>query len=82
MAYSKKPLPEERFYSSRKFMLAIVAIVLITALAVLSTWLPGIQPVISELIGGIIGVLSLYYLGNVANKHVVGKQKTNNKGDQ
>jgi hypothetical protein len=61
-------------YSSRKFVLTIISICLITAVAMSSAWISVIPTILPAFIGGILGTLSLYLGGNVANKFVVGKQ--------
>jgi len=42
-------------------------------MTVASQWLPVIVGLYPTFVGGIIGVLSLYLAGNVANKYVVNK---------
>lgn len=58
---------------SRKYQLAIAGLLLITTGWVAGNWSPALQSTFSELISGIMGVLVLYYTGNVGNKFVVGK---------
>jgi hypothetical protein len=60
-------------YLSRKFMLACFCIMLITAVSTLSIWFPGIAPILPTFVGGLLGILSLYFTGNVMNKYVVSK---------
>ena len=75
-------LESNKSYASRKFVLSIVAVVLVTLLSVLSIWFQGIQPILSTFISGVIGVLSLYFAGNVANKYVIGKQLNKEGGSE
>lgn len=58
---------------SRKYQLAIASLFLITAGWVAGNWSTALQQTFSELISGVMGVLVLYYTGNVGNKFVVGK---------
>lgn len=61
-------------FISRKFVITILALCLITGVSVLSLWFPTSVALLPTFIGGIIGVTTLYMSGNVANKFVVGKQ--------
>lgn len=61
--------------SSRKFIATVMSLVLITGVSVASIWSTAIPSILPTFIGGIMGVLSLYMTGNVANKFVVGKQQ-------
>jgi hypothetical protein len=68
--------------ASRKFILTVSTILLITAVSILAVWFPAIPAVLPTFIGGILGVLSLYMTGNIMNKYVVGKQLTETKGPE
>lgn len=59
--------------ASRKYRLAVISLLLITFGWLLASILPGLAQMFSELITGIMGVLMLYFTGNVGNKFVVGK---------
>lgn len=59
--------------SSRKYKMALISMVLVTLGWIASGLLPGLAQMFSELIAGIMGVLMLYFTGNVGNKFVVGK---------
>lgn len=59
--------------NSRKYRLALVSLLLITASWIMSGLLPGLAQMFSELITGIMGILMLYFTGNVSNKFVVGR---------
>ncbi len=61
---------EEYSFASRKFVLTLIALGLLVAAgigAALSTVLAGLLP---TLIGGIIGIISVYMTGNVINKSI------------
>lgn len=58
---------------SRKYKLTLIALLLITGAWSASGLLPGLGHIFSELIAGIIGILMLYFTGNVSNKFVVGR---------
>lgn len=60
-------------YRSRKFVLALIALVVITGVSVAAIWFAAVAGILPTFVGGILGVLSVYYGGNVANKFVVGK---------
>ena len=62
------------YYTSRKFFLAIVSIVIMTIFAYLGLSSSATVSVLPILIGGILGVLSLYFAGNIVGK------KMNNDG--
>lgn len=59
--------------NSRKYKLALVALLLITGGWLAGAFWPGLSRMFSELIAGIMGVLLLYFTGNVSNKFVVGR---------
>lgn len=59
---------------SRKYKLALTSLAIICVGVVAGTFAPGLAILLPELISGVLGVCALYYTGNVANKHVVGKQ--------
>ena len=61
-------------YRSRKFIIALVALAILTGVTIGSIWFKGLETSLSSLTGGVLGVLSLYLTGNVATKYVVGKQ--------
>lgn len=58
---------------SKKYRLAIISLTLITLGWVAGNWMPVLASSFSELMTGIMGVLMLYYTGNVGNKFVVGR---------
>lgn len=60
-------------YASRKFVLTIIGLVLVTILAIGGLWYPMVAGIFPTFIGGILGVLSLYFTGNVMSKMVQGK---------
>lgn len=60
-------------YGSRKFLLALVALLLVVGLGVLAAWSPGINAALPTVVGGVLGVLAAYYTGNVANKAVAAR---------
>jgi len=68
-------------YKSRKFTLTLLGVILITLLAAAGIWYPTVPAVYPTFIGGILGVLSLYFTGNVMNKYVVGKTAIQLKQD-
>ena len=57
---------------SKKYQLAWAALILISGGWLASNWLPTLGATFNELITGIMGVLMLYFTGNVGNKFVVG----------
>lgn len=70
----KRPIPERTgAYGSRKFVLTLVGLALMVVIAMASVFSPAIPAVMPTFTGGILGVLSLYFAGNVTNKLVVGK---------
>ena len=58
--------------SSRKFILTIFGLLLITVVTVASAQYPALAAVLPTFIGGILGTLSLYFAGNVVAKNIVG----------
>ena len=63
-------------FSSRKFLLTLIGLVLVTIFSLMSIWYMPIAGLLPTFIAGILGVLGLYFGGNVANKFVVGKPET------
>jgi hypothetical protein len=61
---------------SRKFILALVALFLITGVSVLACFNSAVQVNLTAFIGGIIGILTVYSGANVAAQHVAGKTDT------
>ena len=60
-------------YTSRKFfltLLSLIILIIITLLCVKYEPLVGLLP---TFIGGLLGILSIYFTGNVATKYVHGK---------
>jgi len=70
---AEEDLEQSGTFASRKFVLTCISLATVTVVSVLGAWLTGIQAVLPTLIGGILGVLSLYFTGNIVNKYVVGK---------
>jgi hypothetical protein len=73
MPRQKQIFPEGKGLKSRKFILTIIALVLLVGMGVLPVFLPAAAGSYPTFIGGLIGILGLYFSGNVANKFVVGK---------
>lgn len=63
-------------YDSRKFVLTIVGTALITAYSVAAAWVPAMAGILPAFIGGLMGILGLYFGVNVANKLVMGNIAT------
>lgn len=58
---------------SRKFLLTLLALSLVTIVTLLTIKYATLVAILPTFIGGILGVLSLYFTGNIITKHVVGK---------
>jgi len=69
---NKESIKEVSAYKSRKFILTLLGLFIISAMTLLGIVFPAILAFMPSFISGIIGVLSLYFIGNVVNKHVVG----------
>lgn len=61
---------------SRKFILTIVCIVLLIGMTILCGLVKVLQPMFATFVGGLLGILGLYFGGNVANKYAIGKTMT------
>lgn len=59
-------------YKSRKFVLTLLGLILLTGVSLCALKFPPVVAVLPTFTGGIIGVLSLYFTGNVMAKHVNG----------
>jgi len=58
-------------FGSRKFVLTLVSLSLLVGAAVLAGFIPGFVSIFPTLVGGIIGIVSVYMTGNIVNKGVV-----------
>lgn len=63
----------DRSFWSRKFVVTIISLGLITTITALTIPFPSLATHLATFIGGIIGSMSVYMGGNVANKFVVSK---------
>ena len=61
----------ENSFGSRKFVITFVALALLVGAALLAGFIPSFISVFPTLVGGIIGVVSVYMTGNIVNKGVV-----------
>ena len=68
---------EEHRWSSRKFYLSILALILIISLTLIGLWSPAMIGLLPTSIGGILGVLGLYFAGNITAAHVAQKYLNN-----
>ena len=59
--------------ASRKFTLAIIAMMLLTGTSIASVWSPTLSSMMPTFIGGLLGILGLYFTGNVGQKVVESK---------
>lgn len=66
--------PTDNGYWSRKFLLALYGVHVVILLGLMACHWPALAPNLSVLVGGILGVLGLYFTGNVAHHAVLGKQ--------
>lgn len=69
---SRLTLADGAFYS-RKFLLTLLGLGLITIVGLVGLGSANIMGIFPTFIGGVLGVLSLYFTGNVVTKHVMGK---------
>lgn len=60
-------------FKSRKFLLALLALVLVTGVSIGGIWSTALAGVMPSFISGILGVLALYFAGNVSNSYVATK---------
>lgn len=61
-------------YKSRKFWLAFYGLLILFVAAIMAEHRPVMAALYSTLVGGVIGVVSAYFGGNVAQKWVATKQ--------
>lgn len=71
---------------SRKYKLSLIALVLIALGWLASSYIPNLKDMFSELTNSIMGILAIYYTGNLGNKFVVAKyiveqSKVNKSGE-
>jgi len=82
MGTAKKGMPsafdlKDGSFGSRKFIMAIFAIIILTSLALAGMIYPAVAAILPTFVGGLLGILSLYFTGNVVNKYVTGKNLKN-----
>jgi hypothetical protein len=58
---------------SRKYKLALIALTLITLAWVVTSGISNLREIFPELVSGVMGILAIYYTGNVGNKFIVAK---------
>jgi uncharacterized membrane protein YfbV (UPF0208 family) len=65
---------EDGGFASRKFIFCVVVAGVIVAVGILAgTVLPGIAAVLTEIYGGLLGVLGLYLTGNISSTYLSAK---------
>jgi len=60
-------------YGSRKFLMALLAIVVLGTTGILSVWYPAAKDALTPLATGLVAVLGVYFTSNVASKFVATK---------
>ena len=65
--------PEDGGMVSRKFLLTVLSLLILTGIAILAANYSAVATIFPTFVGGLLGVLSVYFTGNVVTKHVVGK---------
>lgn len=60
-------------YSSRKFLLTVIAMIVLTAFTVSGLFFSSTVSLLPIYSGALLGILSLYFGGNIMNKYVVNK---------
>lgn len=66
---------QDRVYSSRKFVVTILCVVLIALGGLICVKLPAFAGIYPSYIGGILGMAGIYLTGNVANDFLNNKTK-------
>jgi hypothetical protein len=73
-------------FKSRKFILSLIGLGLLTGVTLSGVWSSNVATMLPTFTGGLLGVISLYFTGNVMNKHVIGstaaKLQKKDKGDE
>jgi len=64
-------------FASRKFLLTVFSIILLTIVSLAGIIYPAVAAILPTFIGGLLGILSLYFTGNLMNKYVAGKNVKN-----
>lgn len=72
--------PNDGSFGSRKFLLTLLGLSIVTIVTVLAVKSPAVAAVLPTFVGGILGVLSLYFTGNIMTKHVIGRHQVNVMG--
>ena len=60
-------------FCTRKFILCLASLVLITGVSILSIIWKEVGAILPTFIGGVMGVFTAYLGGNLANAHIQGK---------
>jgi hypothetical protein len=61
--------------NGRKYSLALLGIFVLTFMSVLALYSGVVASILPTFIGGLLGLLGLYFSGNIANKHVTGRNE-------
>ena len=74
--------PNDSSYSSRKFLLTLIGLILISIFTAGAAKNPSLEGILPTFIGGILGTLSLYFGANIGAKWTIGKiNKDSNEED-
>ena len=60
-------------FAGRKFILTLTGLITLVIVTFASLIYPAMAAVFPTFVGGLLGLLSLYFTGNVINKYIVGK---------
>lgn len=65
--------------TSRKFILSVIALLLVSGVTIVANYLPGIVPLYPTFAGVIPVILALYFGGNVSQKYIAMKNGNGTK---
>ena len=65
-------------FQSRKFTLTIISLCILIAMTIASQYMSIVQGLYPTFVGGLLGILSSYFCGNIAHKYVINKTMTQN----
>lgn len=79
MSHAKNLKEKDGGLSSRKLWLTVFAMALVFGAGCLAAFWPNFAPNLSTIVSGVVGSLSLYLVGNVSSKFVIGKTDPANR---
>ena len=73
--------PVDKGVRSRKFILTIISVAILIGMTILCGLVKALQPMFATFVGGLLGILGLYFGGNVAHRYAAGRSTSMQIGE-